>query len=75
MESRSWRSRTPTPSRRSSKETIGVVGVGAMGTALLERLRLAHVEPVLYDIDPDALSCARDSAPPARLGAGGKVAG
>jgi len=46
-----------------------------MGTALLERLRLAHVELVVYDMDPDVLSCGRDSAPPARLGAGGTVAG
>ena len=40
-------------------ETVGIVGVGAMGSALLERLRLAHVEPVVYDIDRDALERAQ----------------
>src|SRR2546423_7614789 len=40
-------------------ETIGIVGVGAMGSALLERLRLARVEPVIYDISDEALDRAR----------------
>jgi 3-hydroxyisobutyrate dehydrogenase len=40
-------------------ETVGMVGVGAMGSALLERLRLAHVEPVVYDISSEALDRAR----------------
>jgi len=40
-------------------ETVGIVGVGAMGSALLERLRLAHVEPVVYDVDPEAMDRAR----------------
>jgi 3-hydroxyisobutyrate dehydrogenase len=39
-------------------ETIGIVGVGNMGSALLERLRLAHVEALAYDIDPAALDRA-----------------
>ena len=39
-------------------ETIGIVGVGAMGSALLERLRLVHVEALAYDIDPAALDRA-----------------
>jgi len=48
-------------------ETIGIVGVGAMGSALLERQRLAHVEQLAYDIDPEALDRAKaDGAEPAR---------
>jgi 3-hydroxyisobutyrate dehydrogenase-like beta-hydroxyacid dehydrogenase len=30
-------------------ESIGMVGVGAMGLALLERLKLAGVEATVYD--------------------------
>lgn len=41
-------------------EKVGLVGVGAMGTALLERLRLAGVQPVTYDIEPAALERARN---------------
>jgi 3-hydroxyisobutyrate dehydrogenase-like beta-hydroxyacid dehydrogenase len=40
-------------------ETVGMVGLGNMGSALLERLRIAHVEPVVYDVDPAALAQAR----------------
>jgi len=40
-------------------ERVGLVGVGAMGTALLERLRLAGVQPIAYDIDAVALDRAR----------------
>src|SRR5690348_10081821 len=40
-------------------ETIGIVGVGAMGSALLERQRLNQVEPLAYDIDPEALGRAK----------------
>src|SRR5687767_15579870 len=40
-------------------ETIGIVGVGNMGSALMERQRLAHVEQLAYDIDPAALERAR----------------
>ncbi|HZT06195.1 MAG TPA: NAD(P)-dependent oxidoreductase [Chloroflexota bacterium] len=40
-------------------ETIGIVGVGAMGSALLERQRLAQIEPLAYDVDPEALAQAR----------------
>ncbi|MGH7766918.1 MAG: NAD(P)-dependent oxidoreductase [Candidatus Binatia bacterium] len=43
-------------------ERIGMVGVGAMGSALLERLKLAGVETVVYDIDPAALQAARSQA-------------
>ena len=40
-------------------ERIGIVGVGAMGSALLERLRLAVIQPTVYDISPAALETAR----------------
>jgi 3-hydroxyisobutyrate dehydrogenase len=40
-------------------EKIGLVGVGAMGSALLERLQLAGVQPMVYDIDAAALEAAR----------------
>jgi 3-hydroxyisobutyrate dehydrogenase len=40
-------------------ETVGMIGVGAMGNALIERLRLAHVEPVVYDVSPEAVDAAR----------------
>src|SRR5437867_5205616 len=40
-------------------ETIGIVGVGAMGSALLERMRLSQVEPLAYDIDQAAMESAR----------------
>jgi 3-hydroxyisobutyrate dehydrogenase len=40
-------------------ETVGVIGVGNMGSALIERQRLAHVEQLAYDIDPAALERAR----------------
>ena len=36
-----------------------MVGVGAMGSALLERLRLADVRPTVYDVAPAALERAR----------------
>jgi 3-hydroxyisobutyrate dehydrogenase-like beta-hydroxyacid dehydrogenase len=40
-------------------ETVGMVGVGAMGSALLERLRLADVSATVYDVAPAALERAR----------------
>jgi 3-hydroxyisobutyrate dehydrogenase-like beta-hydroxyacid dehydrogenase len=40
-------------------EKIGIVGVGAMGSTLLERLRLAKVEATAFDISPSALETAR----------------
>lgn len=40
-------------------DVIGLVGLGAMGSALLERLHLAEVEVVGYDIDPGCLERAR----------------
>jgi 3-hydroxyisobutyrate dehydrogenase-like beta-hydroxyacid dehydrogenase len=39
-------------------ERVGMVGVGAMGSALLERLKLAGVQPIVYDIDGAALEKA-----------------
>lgn len=39
-------------------ETIGMVGVGAMGSALLERLTLAGVQATVYDKAPAALEAA-----------------
>ena len=40
-------------------EKVGIVGVGAMGSALLERLKLAGVQATVYDSDPPALEAAR----------------
>ena len=40
-------------------EKIGLVGVGAMGSALLERLKLAGVQATVYDCHPPALDAAR----------------
>jgi len=40
-------------------ETIGMIGLGAMGTALLERLNLAGVQPVVYDSYTPSLERAR----------------
>jgi 3-hydroxyisobutyrate dehydrogenase len=48
-------------------ETIGLIGVGAMGTALLERLRAAGAEVVAYDRHAPALeNAARLGAKPAK---------
>ncbi|MBI4527293.1 MAG: NAD(P)-dependent oxidoreductase [Deltaproteobacteria bacterium] len=40
-------------------ERIGIIGVGAMGSALLERLKLSGVETTAFDIAPPALEAAR----------------
>lgn len=40
-------------------EKVGMIGVGAMGIALLERLKLAAVQPVVYDSYAPALEAAR----------------
>jgi len=40
-------------------ERIGVIGTGAMGVALLERLKLAGVAAVCYDSYPPSLEQAR----------------
>lgn len=40
-------------------ETVGIVGLGNMGSALFSRLHLAQVEAVGYDVDPAALDRAR----------------
>jgi len=40
-------------------ERIGIVGVGAMGSALMERLKLAQVEAMAFDIAPSAVDVAR----------------
>jgi 3-hydroxyisobutyrate dehydrogenase-like beta-hydroxyacid dehydrogenase len=40
-------------------EKVGMVGVGAMGSALLERLRLANEAVLTYDIAPEARDRAR----------------
>jgi len=42
-------------------ETIGMIGVGAMGSALLERLKIAGVQATVYDIYPAALEAARSA--------------
>ena len=40
-------------------EKIGFVGTGAMGSALLSRLKLANVTAVAFDILPAAIEAAR----------------
>ena len=40
-------------------EKVGIVGVGAMGSALLERLKLVDVEATAFDIAPSAVDVAR----------------
>jgi len=40
-------------------EKIGFVGTGAMGSALLSRLKLANVAAVSFDIAPKAQEAAR----------------
>lgn len=40
-------------------EKVGIVGVGAMGSALLERLKLAGVEATAFDIAAAAIDAAR----------------
>jgi 3-hydroxyisobutyrate dehydrogenase-like beta-hydroxyacid dehydrogenase len=40
-------------------EKIGFVGTGAMGSALLSRLKLANVQAVAFDIAPKAMEAAR----------------
>ena len=41
-------------------ERVGLIGVGAMGQALLHRLRLSHVAVQAYDIAPACLEKARE---------------
>jgi 3-hydroxyisobutyrate dehydrogenase-like beta-hydroxyacid dehydrogenase len=40
-------------------EKIGMVGVGAMGSALLERLRKANIAVTAFDVAPSAITVAR----------------
>jgi 3-hydroxyisobutyrate dehydrogenase-like beta-hydroxyacid dehydrogenase len=40
-------------------ENIGFVGTGAMGSALLSRLKLANVKALAFDIAPSGLAAAR----------------
>lgn len=40
-------------------EKVGMVGIGAMGIALLEQLKLAGIQPVVYDSYAPALEAAR----------------
>ena len=40
-------------------EKIGFIGTGAMGSALLSRLRLANVQATAFDIAPSAMESAR----------------
>ena len=51
-------------------DKIGFVGTGAMGSALLSRLKLANVVATAFDIAPAALEAARaegaETAPSAK---------
>jgi len=51
-------------------EQVGMIGVGAMGSALLARLKLAGVQATVYDVDPAALEAAHaQGARPAKSAA------
>ena len=54
-------------------EKIGFVGTGAMGTALLSRLKLANVVATAFDVAPSAMEAARaegaQTAPSAKAAA------
>lgn len=39
-------------------EKVGMVGVGAMGSAMLERLKLVDEQTIVYDSDPSKLETA-----------------
>lgn len=58
-------------------ETIGFVGTGAMGSALLSRLKLANVVATAFDIAPKAMEAARaegaQTAPSAKAVAQGST--
>ena len=47
-------------------EKIGFVGTGAMGTALLSRLKIAGVSATAFDIVPEALEQAKNWGPSLR---------
>jgi 3-hydroxyisobutyrate dehydrogenase len=50
-------------------ERIGFVGTGAMGSALLSRLKLANVTALAFDIAPKAMEAARDEGAKTALSA------
>jgi len=50
-------------------EKIGFVGTGAMGSALLSRLKLANVQATAFDIAPRAMEAARAEGAQAALSA------
>ena len=50
-------------------EKIGFVGTGAMGSALLSRLKLANVQATAFDITPRAMEAARAEGAQAALSA------
>ena len=50
-------------------EKIGFVGTGAMGSALLSRLKLANVQATAFDIAPRAMEAARAEGAQATLSA------
>ncbi len=43
-------------------EKIGFVGTGAMGSALLSRLKLANVQATAFDIAPAAMEASSTSS-------------
>ena len=50
-------------------EKIGMIGIGAMGLALLERLKLTGTDVVCYDAYAPALEQGLLPSAPCRLGA------
>src|SRR5207247_8089612 len=50
-------------------EKIGFVGTGAMGSAMLSRLKLANVQATAFDITPRAMEAARAEGAQAALSA------
>ena len=57
-----------------SKETIGVIGSGVMGSGIAQVMAIAGHPVVAFDIDPDVVAAAADLVASGRFGIQGAVA-